>query len=126
MNEYQKGRFTRRVISCMFDSLTSKRIAVLGFAFKKDTSDTRESPAITIVGNFVAEQAQVAIYDPKVKEEQIWKELVDWGGALEQLQSNVEVCSTAYAACLGADAVIVVTEWDEFSNKTTPNEQFGT
>ena len=123
MNEHQKDRFTRRIISCLFNNLTNKRIAVLGFAFKKDTSDTRESPAITLVSNFVAEQARVAIYDPKVAEQQIWRELVDYGGSLEKLKLNVEVTRNAYAACEGADAVVVVTEWDEFSNKTEPDEQ---
>lgn len=123
MNEHQKDRFTRRIISCLFNNLTNKRIAVLGFAFKKDTSDTRESPAITLVSNFVAEQAHVAIYDPKVTEQQIWRELVDYGGSLEKLKLNVEVTQSAYAACEGADAVVVVTEWDEFSNKTKLDEQ---
>lgn len=123
MNEHQKDRFTRRIIACLFNNLTNKRIAVLGFAFKKDTSDTRESPAITLVSNFVAEQARVAIYDPKVTEQQIWRELVDYGGNLEKLELNVEITQDAYAACEGADAVVVVTEWDEFSNKTKPDEQ---
>ena len=111
MNEHQKDRFTRRIIACLFNNLSQKRIAVLGFAFKKNTSDTRESPAITLVSNFVAEQAHVAIFDPKVKEEQIWRELVDYGGKLEDLRQNVEVFSSAYAACEGADAVVLVTEW---------------
>lgn len=117
MNAYQKQRFTRRIISCLFNNLAGKKIAVLGFAFKKDTSDTRESPAITLVGNFVAERAHVAIYDPQVKEEQIWKELIDDGGDREHLMQHVAVCKTAYKACAGADAVVIVTEWDEFSNK---------
>ena len=117
MNEYQKQRFSKRIISCLFNNLTGKKIAVLGFAFKKGTSDTRESPAITLVSNFIAERANVAIYDPKVKEQHIWTELVNDGDSLESLRKNVEVCSSAYTACAGADAVVVVTEWDEFSNK---------
>ena len=117
MNEYQKQRFTKRIISCLFHNLTDKKIAVLGFAFKKDTSDTRESPAITLVRNFVAEMAQVAIYDPQVKEQQIWTELVNDGGDLQYLKQSVCICKTAYAACAGADAVVIVTEWDEFSNR---------
>lgn len=118
MNEYQKQRFTKRIISCLFHNLINKKIAVLGFAFKKDTSDTRESPAITLVRNFVAERAQVAIYDPQVKEQQIWTELVNDGGDLQNLKQSICICDTAYAACSGADAVVIVTEWDEFSNKT--------
>ena len=119
MNEHQKQRFTKRIISCLFNNLTGKKIAVLGFAFKKDTSDTRESPAITFVSNFVAEGAQVAIYDPRVKEEQISKDLVDDGGDLKTLKLKVEVCRSAYAACTDADAVVILTEWDEFSNKSS-------
>ena len=121
MNEHQKQRFTKRIISCMFNNLTGKRIAVLGFAFKKNTSDTRESPAITLVSNFVAERAQVAIYDPKVKEVQIWRELEELGGNLPQLKKNVLVCKSGYDACRGADGVIIMTEWDEFSNKVPVN-----
>lgn len=118
MNDHQKERFTKRIISCLFNNLTGKKIAVLGFAFKKDTSDTRESPAITFVSNFIAEGAQVAIYDPRVREEQIWKDLVDDGGDIETLKLKVDVCISAYAACTDADAVVILTEWDEFSNKS--------
>lgn len=92
---------------------------VFGFAFKKDTSDTRESPAITLVRNFVAERAQVAIYDPQVREQQIWKELVDDGGDLNSLKASVSIWDSAYDACAEADAVVIATEWDEFSNKTS-------
>ena len=118
MNEHQKHRFTKRIISCLFNTLTGKKIAVLGFAFKKDTSDTRESPAITLVTNFVAEKARVTIYDPKVKEDQIWLDLVNEGGDMDTLKRHIEVCQSAYQACEAADAVVVVTEWDEFSNKS--------
>ena len=117
MNEHQKQRFTKRIMSCMFNNLAGKKIAVFGFAFKKNTSDTRESPAITLVSNFVAERAQVAIYDPKVKEAQIWQELEASEGSLPQLKRNVLVCRSGYDACRGADAVVIMTEWDEFSNK---------
>ena len=121
MNEHQKQRFTKRIMSCMFNNLTGKRIAVLGFAFKKNTSDTRESPAITLVTNLVAERAQVAIYDPKVKEAQIRRELEESGGSLPQLKKNVLVCRSGYDACRGADAVVIMTDWDEFGNKILAN-----
>ena len=121
MNEHQKQRFTKRIMSCMFNNLTGKRIAILGFAFKKNTSDTRESPAITLVSNLVAERAQVAIYDPKVKEAQIWRELEGSGESLPQLKKNVLVYRSGYDACRGADAVVIMTEWDEFSNKVLAN-----
>ena len=117
MNEYQKHRFTERIISCLSNNVNQKKIAVLGFAFKKNTNDTRESPAITLVSNLVAEGAHIAIYDPKVKEEQIWMDLLNEGGDLDYLRRKVEVSRSAYAACSAANAVVVVTEWDEFSNK---------
>ncbi|KAL8760443.1 MAG: hypothetical protein Q9199_000067 [Rusavskia elegans] len=119
MNEHQKQRFTKRIIACLYNNLAGKKLAVLGFAFKKNTSDTRESPAITLVSNFVAERARVAIYDPRVQEDQVWRELVNSGSDAEMLKRNVSVCRTAYEACVAADAVVVMTEWDEFSNKST-------
>ncbi|KAL9603690.1 MAG: hypothetical protein Q9219_001009 [cf. Caloplaca sp. 3 TL-2023] len=119
MNEHQKKRFTKRIISCLYNNLAGKKLAVLGFAFKKDTSDTRESPAITLVSNFVAERARVAIYDPRVPENQIWRELIDNGCNPDVLKRNVSICGSGYMACEGADAVVVATEWDEFSNKPT-------
>ncbi|KAL8679774.1 MAG: hypothetical protein Q9186_003990 [Xanthomendoza sp. 1 TL-2023] len=118
MNEHQKQRFTKRIISCLYNNLAGKKLAVLGFAFKKNTSDTRESPAITLVSNFLVERARVAIYDPRVPEYQIWRELSNNGSDPEMLKKNVSVCSTAYEACEAADAVVIMTEWDEFSNKS--------
>jgi UDPglucose 6-dehydrogenase len=75
MNEYQKERFFHRIMSCMFNTITFKRICVLGFSFKKDTGDTRESAAITLCKLFLQEQAYISIYDPKVKEAQILRDL---------------------------------------------------
>lgn len=75
MNEYQKRRFSQRVITSLFNTITGKKIAVLGFAFKKDTGDTRESPAATVCKHFLEESAKVSIYDPKVPEKQIWLDL---------------------------------------------------
>ena len=122
MNDYQKDRFTKRIVYRLNNNLTNKRIAVLGFAFKKNTSDTRESPAIGIVSSFIAEEAAVAIYDPQVTKEQIIKDLLS-NSISEitkfQVEHHVEVCETAYKACADADAVVIVTEWDEFSNKGT-------
>ncbi|KAI9723641.1 MAG: hypothetical protein M1812_000941 [Candelaria pacifica] len=118
INDYQKQRFTDRIISKLFNSLANKKIAVLGFAFKKDTGDSRESAAITLITNFVAEKASVSIYDPCVEEHQIWHELEREHGDLEVLKRSVDVCQSPYDACAEADAVVVVTEWEEFSNKS--------
>jgi UDPglucose 6-dehydrogenase len=66
MNEYQKSRFSEKVIASLFNTVTDKQIALLGFAFKKNTGDTRESPAIYVAAHLLAEGAQLHIFDPKV------------------------------------------------------------
>ncbi|KAG0798325.1 hypothetical protein G6F22_004334 [Rhizopus arrhizus] len=118
MNEYQKKRFVRKIISTLFNTITNKRIAVLGFAFKKDTGDTRESAAITLIKDFIQENAQVAIYDPKVEHEQIYMDLSEPGVVdnRKELDKQITICSDAYEAAKGADAVVIVTEWDEFKS----------
>ena len=109
MNDYQKHRFGRRVISTLYNTVADKKIAVLGFAFKKDTNDTRESAAIYVCGDLLEEQANVAIYDPKVPESQIRDDL----NASADF-SALTVCTDAYEACQDAHAVLILTEWDEF------------
>ncbi|CEI92733.1 Putative UDP-glucose 6-dehydrogenase [Rhizopus microsporus] len=118
MNEYQKKRFVRKIISTLFNTITNKRIAVLGFAFKKDTGDTRESAAITLIKDFLQENARVAIYDPKVESEQIYMDLSEPGVVdnRKELEKQITICSSAYEAAQGADAVVIVTEWDEFKS----------
>lgn len=73
MNDYQKKRFTRRIIECLFNTITDKKITVLGFAFKKNTGDTRMSPAIDVCKLLLEEGANLCIYDPKVPKSQIIK-----------------------------------------------------
>ena len=110
MNDYQKRRFARRIIEALFNTAADKRIAVLGFAFKKDTNDTRESAAIYVCRDLLQEQAHLAIYDPKAPAEQIHADLApvaDCGG--------IEICDNAYRAVEGAHAVAIMTEWDEFA-----------
>jgi UDPglucose 6-dehydrogenase len=88
---------------------------VLGFAFKKDTDDTRESAAIAVCRDLWAEQARVVVYDPKVSAEEIRRDV--FGGAREGLagaDGRLIVAKNAYEATDGAHAVAVVTEWDEF------------
>lgn len=66
MNEYQKSRFSQKIIECLFNTVNDKPIAVLGFAFKKNTGDTRETPAISVCKTLLDEGAKLNIYDPKV------------------------------------------------------------
>lgn len=113
MNDWQKERFFRKIVSTLFSTVTSKRIAILGFAFKKDTGDTRETAAWTICQRLLQEGAQLAIYDPKVEASQIWSDMsVICGQPKEKL--SMSICADAYAACEGADAAVILTEWDEF------------
>lgn len=105
MNEYQERRFTERVIRSMFSTISGKNIALFGFAFKADTGDTRESPAIYIAKLLLKENANLTIYDPKARKnaEQ------DLAGC-----QNVTFCDDPYEAANGAHAVLVLTEWKEF------------
>ena len=110
MNDYQKRRFARRIIEALFNTAADKRIAVLGFAFKKDTNDTRESAAIYVCRDLLQEQAHLAIYDPKAPAEQIHADLAPVADC-----SAIEICDDAYRAVEGAHAVAIMTEWDEFA-----------
>jgi UDPglucose 6-dehydrogenase len=110
MNDYQKRRFSRRIMEALFNTASGKRIAVLGFAFKKDTNDTRESASIYVCRDLLQEQAQLAIYDPKVSAERVHADLQPAEGS----GGEVEICSDPYTAAAGAHAVAVMTEWDEF------------
>jgi UDPglucose 6-dehydrogenase len=116
MNEYQKRRFSKRVVDTLFNTITGKRIAVLGFAFKADTGDTRESAAITLIRDFQQERALVNIYDPQVESSQIWADLNEASPdvPLAAIQRQVSICSSALEACKNAEAVIIATEWAEF------------
>ncbi|KAG6380080.1 UDP-glucose dehydrogenase family [Boletus reticuloceps] len=93
-----------------------QNIAVLGFAFKADTGDTRESAAISLVRDFQAENANVNIYDPQVVHEQIWSDLSEACPTipLTTLQKRVKIFSSALEACKNAEAVVIATEWKEF------------
>lgn len=119
MNEDHKARLLHRVISCMHGSVTGKKIAVLGFAFKKNTSDTKESAAISLVKGLLAEEAIISIYDPMVKEDRVFDALRIAGVESYKLGDMVRVYQSAYDACDYADAVIVATEWDELRTPTT-------
>eukprot|EP00182_Erythrolobus_australicus_P005807 CAMPEP_0185830526 /NCGR_PEP_ID=MMETSP1353-20130828/903_1 /TAXON_ID=1077150 /ORGANISM="Erythrolobus australicus, Strain CCMP3124" /LENGTH=450 /DNA_ID=CAMNT_0028528445 /DNA_START=130 /DNA_END=1482 /DNA_ORIENTATION=+ len=117
MNDLQKSRFVGRIIHGMYNTVTRKRIALLGFAFKKDTGDTRESAAIDICKQLIEEHASVAIYDPKVDPEQIWMDLTQACRMdLIELKKWVSITGSAAEACAAAHAIAVATEWDEFKD----------
>ncbi len=109
MNEHQKDRFAKKVVDTLFNTITGKRIAVLGFAFKKDTGDTRESASISLINHFRAERARVTVYDPQVTESQVWLDLTNYGEIpASEVQKSVTIAKTAMEACKGAGALILV------------------
>lgn len=110
MNDWQKRRFATKIVRSLFNSVADKKIAVLGFAFKKDTNDTRESAAISVCRDLLAEQARVSVYDPKVPAEEIRRDVL---GA-DRAEPRLAVVSTALEAATGAHALAIVTEWEEF------------
>ena len=115
-NNFQRSRFSERIVKCLNDTITDKKICILGFAFKKNTGDTRESAAIYISNHLLEEGAQLSIYDPKVTRQQMITELelVSSSENLERLSSSVTVCADPYTAADGAHGVVICTEWDEF------------
>lgn len=114
MNDWQKRRFSTKIINALFNTVNGKRISFLGFAFKKDTNDTRESPAIYVGRDLLEEEANLAIYDPKVTTEQI---NLDLGVKADPGRGDkIEICESAYEAANGAHALAILTEWDEFQD----------
>lgn len=112
MNDYQKRRFSEHIVGTMFNTVSSKTIAIWGFAFKKDTDDTRESAAITVCRNLIGEQAQLNIFDPKVSKERIFEDLGDIAN-----DDNVRIYQSAEKAATGAHAIAILTEWDTFAEQ---------
>jgi UDPglucose 6-dehydrogenase len=103
------------MIDTMFNTIAGKRIAILGFAFKKDTNDTRQSPAIDVCHALLNEKAQLAIYDPRVNARTILNELAQVTGlSVSELETRIACERDPYHACDGAHALAVLTEWDEF------------
>ena len=120
LNDWQKSRFVEKIVRTLFNTVNGKRIAILGFAFKKDTNDTRESPAIQICRDLLREHAQLAIYDPRVEPETIYRDLTNAGIPADLLASNLEICPDPYSAVTGAHALAALTEWDEFRTLDLP------
>lgn len=115
MNDHQKNRFSKNIVRTLYNTVAAKKITLLGWAFKKDTNDTRESAAIYIADNLINEQASIAVYDPKVEKEQILNDLNYLESRPEdENESNITSFDNAYEACKDSHAIAVLTEWDEF------------
>lgn len=115
MNDHQKRRFATNIIKTLYNTVSGKNITFLGWAFKKDTNDTRESAAIYVADDLLSEQAIIRVYDPKVSEDQIQYDL-NYLATRSSVQNaqGVQVLQDPYEACKDAHAIAVLTEWDEF------------
>ncbi|MEP0305127.1 MAG: nucleotide sugar dehydrogenase, partial [Maribacter dokdonensis] len=116
-NDYQKSRFAENIISTLYNTISGKKIIIYGWAFKKDTNDTRESAAIAIADALLEERAEIIVYDPKVSEERIYADL-DYLGTRspEENRRLLKVTKNAIEATQEAHAIAILTEWDEFKN----------
>ncbi len=127
MNDFQKHRFAKNIIDSLFNTVSGKKIAFLGWAFKKDTNDTRETAAIYVADELLQDRAEIHVYDPKVTEEQIFADLeylqthrvgqyVEQGEmmSMDEIRSLVTVHSDPYESMESAHATAILTEWDEF------------
>lgn len=118
MNDYQKKRFAQRMVETMFNTVTGKKIAIFGFAFKKDTGDTRETASVYVMKELLEERAMLSVYDPQVKRNQMFEEFKYSCGishdSFADLDRYVVTAESAIESARGAHAVAVMTEWDEF------------
>lgn len=116
MNDHQKTRFAHNIIRTLYNTVSGKKIAFLGWAFKKDTNDTRESAAIYVADTLLNEQAELMVLDPKVDKDTIYADL-DYlkTRAPEESRKLVGVSSDPYEVCKDAHAIAILTEWDEFN-----------
>lgn len=115
MNDYQKSRFGSKIISTLFNTVSGKKIAFLGWAFKKDTNDTRESASIYVADQLLNDEASISVYDPQVPESQMYADLEELETRpMEVNKARLTMHEDAYEACKDAHAIAVMTEWDEF------------
>lgn len=115
MNDHQKNRFAKNIIKTLYNTVSGKKIAFLGWAFKKDTNDTRESAAIYVADTLISEQAHVTVYDPKVELTQIYFDLNELETREEHVNATfLSIKNDPYEAIADAHAIAVLTEWDEF------------
>ena len=120
MNDWQKSRFSEKIVKSLFNTVRGKRIAVWGFAFKKDTNDTRESASIYICRDLLMEGAQIALYDPRVPVSLIHEDLLHVGVSQEVIDKQLVICSSGEEAADQAHGIAVLTEWDEFKDINFP------
>jgi UDPglucose 6-dehydrogenase len=124
INDYQKKRFAKKIVSSLDGSLKDKKVSILGWAFKKGTNDSRESPAIYISSFLLEKGATICVYDPMIGQTKIKRDLEDYYNKNDDLKENFSsllnkklfAFDNVKEALLKADAIAIITEWDEFKN----------
>ncbi len=115
INEWQKQRFVKQITKSMFNTVADKVVVVLGFAFKKDTNDTRESPAINVCSSLLDEHAKIIVHDPQVSSQIIKGSIATFRNVtIESLDHCLTIADNPYEAVDGAHALAILTEWDEY------------
>ena len=115
LNDHQKKRFADNIIKTLYNTVSGKKITILGWAFKKDTNDTRESAAIYVTSDLITENASIHVFDPKVEKEKVVGDLLYLKiHASEEIDSFLTYENDPYEACQSAHAIAILTEWDEF------------
>ena len=117
LNEHQRERFAKNILKSLYNTVAGKKICFLGWSFKKDTNDTRESAAIYVADLLLEELANISIYDPKVSQNQIYHDINNLSSRPEKENNKlVKIESNAYNASRNSHAIAILTEWDEFIN----------
>ena len=117
MNDYQKRRFADNIVTTLYNTVSGKKILFLGWAFKKDTNDTRESAAIYVADALLDEKAEITVYDPQVPEKIVYRDL-DYLNtrSAEENKQLVKVVSNPLDEIENTHAIAILTEWDEFKD----------
>jgi len=118
INNHQKARFAQKMIKKMFNTVSGKKIVLFGFAFKKDTGDTRETAAVFIAKHLLDDHANIVIYDPKVEYEQIEFDFSYYNALTpgKDFKDCVTIATDPYEAVKDAHAIAIMTEWEEFKS----------
>lgn len=123
INDYQKNRFTEKIIEMLFNTVNHKKISIFGWAFKKNTNDSRESASIDITFQLLSEGANLTVHDPKVEKNRIMQDLENIMNEkniskqlIEKYLNNIEVVKDPYIASKNSHAIVILTEWEEFKS----------
>ena len=115
INNYQKIRFAKNIMKSLFNTVSGKKISLLGWAFKKNTNDSRESAAIYIADYLIENGAEIHVYDPKVTYSRMLSDLNGLGTRIsDKNRENLFYHDTPLPACSKSHAIAILTEWDEF------------